>query len=79
VHDFVGSGCESTKISALGHFGVGANTVSGFAGQARLRLQHESQGQLLGYAPTESWFNSFKNERYHGLHYATHADMSCQL
>lgn len=26
-------------------------------------------------APTESWFNSFKNERYHGLRYATHADM----
>lgn len=26
-------------------------------------------------APTESWFNSFKNERYHGVRYATHADM----
>ena len=26
-------------------------------------------------APTESWFNSFKNEWVHGIHYATHADM----
>jgi transposase InsO family protein len=26
-------------------------------------------------APTESWFNSFKNERVHGLRYATHAEM----
>ena len=26
-------------------------------------------------APTESWFNSFKNERYHGIRFATHADM----
>ena len=26
-------------------------------------------------APTESWFNSFKNERVHGIRYATHADM----
>jgi putative transposase len=38
-------------------------------------LFDESQRKLLGYAPTESWFNSFKNERYHGLRYATHADM----
>ena len=35
----------------------------------------ESQGQPLGYAPTESWFNSFKNERYHSVHYPTHAEM----
>ena len=26
-------------------------------------------------APTESWFNNFKNERYHGVRYATHAEM----
>jgi transposase InsO family protein len=25
-------------------------------------------------APTESWFNSFKNERVHGTHYATRAE-----
>jgi transposase InsO family protein len=26
-------------------------------------------------APTESWLNSFKNERYHGTRYATQAEM----
>ena len=26
-------------------------------------------------APIESWFNSFKNERFHGVRYATHAEM----
>ncbi len=26
-------------------------------------------------APTESWFNSFKNERVHGVRYTTHAEM----
>jgi putative transposase len=25
--------------------------------------------------PTESWFNSFRIARYHGLRYATHAEM----
>jgi putative transposase len=25
--------------------------------------------------PTESWFNSFKNERIHGVRYASHAEM----
>ena len=33
------------------------------------------KGNCWDNAPTESWFNSFKNERYHGLRYATHADM----
>ncbi|MCX7183980.1 MAG: IS3 family transposase, partial [Nitrosospira sp.] len=27
-------------------------------------------------APTESWFNSFKNERVHGLRYETRAEMT---
>jgi putative transposase len=26
-------------------------------------------------APIESWFNSFKNERIHGVRCATHAEM----
>jgi transposase InsO family protein len=26
-------------------------------------------------APTESWFNSFKNERVHGIRHATHAEI----
>jgi putative transposase len=33
------------------------------------------KGNCWDNAPTESWFNSFKNERYHGRRYATHADM----
>jgi transposase InsO family protein len=33
------------------------------------------KGNCWDNSPTESWFNSFKNERYHGLRYATHAEM----
>ena len=33
------------------------------------------KGNCWDNAPTESWFNSFKNERYHGLRYSTHAEM----
>jgi len=33
------------------------------------------KGNCWDNAPTESWFNSFKNERVHGLRYATHAAM----
>ena len=33
------------------------------------------KGNCWDNAPTESWFNSFKNERVHGIRYATHAAM----
>ncbi|WP_338846235.1 IS3 family transposase [Massilia sp. W12] len=33
------------------------------------------KGNCWDNAPTESWFNSFKNERYHGVRYASHAEM----
>lgn len=33
------------------------------------------KGNCWDNAPTESWFNSFKNEWVHGIHYASHADM----
>lgn len=33
------------------------------------------KGNCWDNAPTESWFNSFKNERVHGIRYTTHADM----
>lgn len=33
------------------------------------------KGNCWDNAPTESWFNSFKNERVHGVPYASHADM----
>ncbi|MET3109448.1 putative transposase [Oxalobacteraceae bacterium GrIS 2.11] len=33
------------------------------------------KGNCWDNAPTESWFNSFKNERYHGICYETHDEM----
>jgi transposase InsO family protein len=33
------------------------------------------KGNCWDNAPAESWFNSFKNERYHGIRYATHDAM----
>lgn len=33
------------------------------------------KGNCWDNAPTESWFNSFKNERVHGLRYETHDEM----
>ena len=33
------------------------------------------KGNCWDNAPTESWFNSFKNERVHGVRYTTHAEM----
>jgi transposase InsO family protein len=33
------------------------------------------KGNFWDNAPTESWFNSFKNQRVHGVSYASHADM----
>ena len=34
------------------------------------------KGNCWDNAPTESWFNSFKNERVHGLRYETRAEMT---
>jgi putative transposase len=36
------------------------------------------KGNCWDNAPTESWFNSFKNERVHGVRYATHAEMKSE-
>jgi putative transposase len=33
------------------------------------------KGDFWNNSPTEGWFNSFKNERYHGVRYETHASM----
>jgi putative transposase len=33
------------------------------------------KGNCWDNSPTESWFNSYKNERYHGLRYTTQAEM----
>jgi putative transposase len=34
------------------------------------------KGNCWDNAPLESWFNSFKNERVHGLRYETRAEMN---
>jgi transposase InsO family protein len=36
------------------------------------------KGNCWGSAPTESWFNSFKNERIHGNRYATRAEVTAE-
>lgn len=36
------------------------------------------KGNCWDNAPTERWFNSFKNERIHGVRYATHANMKAE-
>ena len=33
------------------------------------------EGEARHNAPTESWFNRFKNERVHGVHHVTHAEI----
>ena len=37
------------------------------------------KGNCWDNAPTESWFNSFKNERVHGVRYASHAEMKSEV
>ena len=32
------------------------------------------KGNCWDNAPTESWFNSFRNERVHSVRYASHAE-----
>src|SRR5471030_2268749 len=39
------------------------------------RVQWMSTWHRSVDAPTESWFSSFKNERFHGVRYAAHAEM----
>jgi len=40
-----------------------------------MRCSMSRKGNCWDNAPTESWFNSFKNERIHGVRYKTHAQM----
>jgi transposase InsO family protein len=37
------------------------------------------KGNCWDNAPSESWFNSFKNERAHWMHYATHAEATADV
>ena len=50
---------------------LGEWRLSGTVARIGHGLLDESQGQLLGHAPTESFFNSLKNERVHGTRYDT--------
>ena len=36
------------------------------------------KGNCWHNAPTDSWFNSFKNERIYGVRYASHAEMKSE-
>jgi transposase InsO family protein len=37
------------------------------------------KGNCWDNSPTESWFNSFKNERIHSVRYATHEEMKAEV
>ena len=41
----------------------------------RMRCSMSRKGNCWDNAPTESWFNSFKNERVHGERFLTRAEM----
>ena len=41
-----------------------------------MRCSMSRKGNCWDHAPTESWFNSFKNERVHGIRYDTRAEMT---
>lgn len=50
-------------------------SISGYrAWKSGGTLDHR-KGNCWDNVPTESWFNSFMNKRYHGLRYATHAEI----
>lgn len=43
-----------------------------------MRCSMSRKGNCWDNAPTESWFHSFKNERYHGIKYQTHEEMKAE-
>ena len=50
--------------------------VLGFIEATTILTQGGARSLPSGHnAPTESWFNSFKNERVHGVRYTTHAEI----
>jgi transposase InsO family protein len=52
-----------------------SQTFQGKLKQYGMVCSMSRKGNCWDNAPTESWFNSFKNERVHGIRYATHAEM----
>jgi len=67
------------EAGVLHHSDRGSQYAS-YAFQAKLKeygmtCSMSRKGNCWDNAPTESWFNSFKNERYHGVKYETHEEM----
>ncbi|WP_244145204.1 IS3 family transposase [Paraburkholderia tuberum] len=58
---------------------VRESRVPAQAERLRHALLDEPKGRLLGHAPTESFFNSLKNERVHATRYRTHQDAKADL
>jgi hypothetical protein len=42
-------------------------------------LARAGRGPSLARCPTESWFNSFKNGRLHGVHFAARAEIKAEV
>ena len=62
------------------HHSDRGSQYASYAFQAKLKeygmtCSMSRKGNCWDNAPTESWFNSFKNERVHGVRFATHAEM----
>jgi transposase InsO family protein len=53
-----------------------SHTFQGKLAEFGMTCSMSRKGNCWDNAPTESWFNSFKNERVHGMRYATRAEMS---
>lgn len=47
-------------------------------GEYGMTCSMSGKGNCWDNAPTESWFNSFKNERVHGVRFATRAEMKSE-
>jgi putative transposase len=72
--------CRKHPAQGLVHHSDRGSQYASHAFQAKLKeygmtCSMNRKGNCWDNAPTESWFNSFKNERVHGIHHQTHADM----
>ncbi len=75
-----GKTVQTNGASSLMHHSDRGSQYASHAFQDKLRAygmicSMSRKGNCWDNAPTESWFNSFKNEWVHGIRYASHADM----
>jgi putative transposase len=81
VTDALTMACFRKRPAAgLMHHSDRGSQYASHAFQAKLKAHGMTcsmsrKGNCWDNAPTESWFNSFKNERVHGIRYATHAEI----